>query len=48
MVEVRTHIAEVKPYLESARGVRLLGEAGKWIAGVIVTVAAAWAVFIKQ
>jgi hypothetical protein len=34
MVEVRKHIQEVKPYLDSARGVKLLGETGKWIAGV--------------
>lgn len=34
MIEVREHIKEVRPYLDSARGVKTLGEIGKWIAGV--------------
>ncbi len=48
MKEVRSHIAEVRPYLDSARGVKFLGETGKWIASTIVVVAAAWALLFKQ
>ena len=31
MKEVRAHIIEVKPYLEGARGVKVLSEFAKWV-----------------
>jgi len=34
MREVRTHIKEVKPYLEGARGVKVLSEFAKWVVGL--------------
>ena len=36
MTEVRKHMEDVKPYLEGARGVKVLGEALKWVAGLSV------------
>lgn len=47
MLEVRAHITEVRPYLDGARGVKFIGETGRWIAGTVVVIAAAWALFFK-
>lgn len=34
MVLVRNHIKRVEPYLQGAKGVKLAGDAIKWVAGV--------------
>lgn len=34
MVLVKDHIEKVQPYLQSAAGVKLIGEALKWVVGV--------------
>ena len=34
MTEVRAHIKEVVPYLEGARGVKVLSEFAKWAVGL--------------
>jgi hypothetical protein len=47
MTLVREHIAEVKPYLIGASGIKILGNSGKWIGGIIITIAAAWAILFK-
>lgn len=34
MKEVRGHMEQVRPYLEGVRGIKLLGDTGKWIVGL--------------
>lgn len=43
MKEVRMHITEVRPYLDGAKGVKALGDTGKWIAGVGGSLLLIWA-----
>lgn len=48
MLKVSKHIEEVAPILEAYNGTKALGNFAKWFAGIIVTVAAAWALIFKQ
>lgn len=36
MNDVREHMKQVQPYLQGAAGIRVLGEALKWVAGLSV------------
>lgn len=48
MKEVKGHIEEVKPILEAYNGTKAVGNLIKWAGGIILTVAATWALIIKQ
>ena len=48
MKEVREHIEEVKPILEAYNGTKAIGNLAKWVGGIIITVAAAWAIIFNK
>lgn len=48
MVEVREHIAVTKPIIEAYTTGKNSITFIKWISGIVVTVAAAWALFFKN
>jgi len=48
MVEVREHIKEVAPILETYKGASALGNLVKWLGSIVLVVAAVWALFLKQ
>lgn len=37
MAETRAHMEEVKPYLQGAMGIKVLGDAWKWLLGLGIT-----------
>lgn len=48
MKEVKGHIEEVKPILEAYNGTKAVGNLIKWVGGIILTVAATWALIVKN
>ena len=45
MVEVRKHMQDVKPYLDGARGVKVLGDGAKLLAGWVGALGVLWIAF---
>lgn len=48
MKEVRGHMSDVRPILEAYNGTKAVGNLIKWIGGIILTVAATWALIVKN
>lgn len=55
MVEVKgymqktdAHITQTKPIIEAFNGVSTIGNLTKWLGGIVLTVAAIWALFFKS
>jgi len=46
-VTLENHMVEVKPFLDGWKGAKIIGNLAKWIAGLIIAVAAAIVVITK-
>lgn len=46
--DIHDHMDEVKPIIEAYSAGKTLGNFIKWLGGIIITAAAAWALIFKQ